>query len=155
MIDARRMKDLTGTAQASTAAPVDTAFALLEAVDAYPTWYPEVVKSVDVVERDGAGVPVRVRTHLHLAMGPITHDFHLLMSVSLERPTLVRLSRVPHEDTDPDRFDVVWRLAAGERTDIRLDLSATLDVPRFLPIGGIGASVARGFVDAAVKRLGG
>jgi hypothetical protein len=147
------MKELRGTAEASVDAPLATVLSLLEAVDAYPSWYPEVVRRVEVVERDGAGPPSRVRAQLHIAQGPIARDFELLMSVAVQRPSTVRLARVPREPTDPERFEVIWRLNGGERTHISLELLANLDVPRFLPLGGIGDSVARGFADAAVRRL--
>ena len=39
-------------------------------------------------------------------------------------------------------------------TQIRLDLAANLDVPRFVPLGGVGDSMADGFVSAATRELG-
>lgn len=147
------MKELRGSAGATVDAPLESALALLEAVDDYPSWYSEVVRAVEVLERDEDGSPARVRTTLHVARGALAHDFELLMAVVVQRPTTVRLTRIPHEPTDAERFEVTWNLHGNGLTRISLDLLANLDVPRFLPIGGIGDSVAQGFVDAAVARL--
>jgi hypothetical protein len=94
-----------------------------------------------------------VQTTLHVAQGPLTRDFDLLMDVTVERPTTVDLSRVPHERSDDERFQVVWRLTEQSGTRIDLELRANLSVPRFVPLGGIGDSVAQGFVTAAVRQL--
>ena len=37
--------------------------------------------------------------------------------------------------------------------EIGLDLAASLDVPRLLPVGGIGEAMAEGFVAAAANQL--
>lgn len=147
------MKELRGAAGATVDAPIERCFELLRAVDAYPGWYPEVVKSVDVVERDAAGEPARVQTTLHLAQGPLSKDFELLMTVTAQRPAMIDLTRIPEERGDDERFQVTWRLSGQNPTRIGLDLLANLSVPRFLPLGGIGDSVAQGFVAAAVRRL--
>src|ERR1022692_2749591 len=76
------MKELRGTATALVPAPLTQCLALVEAVDRYPAWYPDVVRTVEVLERD-----------------------------------------------------------------------ANLDVPRFLPLGGVGDSVAQGFISAASAKL--
>jgi hypothetical protein len=127
---------------------------LLEAVDQYPSWYPEVVKSVDVLERDGRGRPTRARAKLHVERGPLTRDFDLLMNVQVDPAGIVKLSRIPHHGADAERFDVIWRLRGAGPTQIRLDLAADLNVPRFLPLGDVGESLAVGFVNAATRRLG-
>jgi ribosome-associated toxin RatA of RatAB toxin-antitoxin module len=147
------MKELRGAAGAAVEHPIERCYELLRAVDAYPRWYPEVVRSVEVVERDVEGAPAQVQTTLHVAQGPLTRDFDLLMDVTAERPTTVDLSRVPHERGDDERFQVVWRLTEQGGTRIDLELRANLSVPRFVPLGGIGDSVAQGFVTAAVRQL--
>jgi ribosome-associated toxin RatA of RatAB toxin-antitoxin module len=149
------MKELRGTASATVPVPIETALALLEAVDDYPSWYPEVVRNVEVLERRADGPPELVRTTLHVAQGPIARDFELAMDVTVQRPSTVKLSRVPNEANDGERFDVIWHLSQETATRIELELLASLDIPRFLPIGGIGNSVAQGFVTAAVERLSG
>jgi hypothetical protein len=150
------MKELRGTAGAEVNASVENVLALLEAVDAYPSWYPDVVRDVEVLERSADGPPERVRATLHFSQGPIARDFEMLMEVAVQRPTSVTLTRVPHEPGDEERFEVIWNLEPdNDGTRIQLELRANLDVPRFLPVGGIGDSVARGFVSAAVNRLSG
>jgi Polyketide cyclase / dehydrase and lipid transport len=147
------MKDLSGSATATTQATPAQALSLLEAVDHYPDWYPDVVKQVDVLERDAAGHPSQVRTKLHLHYGPLTHDFDLLMDVEIDPPSTVRMSRVPHHHADDERFDVTWHLQGTEAARLRLELVASLSVPRFLPLGGVGDALAAGFVNAAANAL--
>jgi hypothetical protein len=65
----------------------------------------------------------------------------------------VKLSRVPHHGSDGEKFEVNWRVSRGSPSQIGLDLAADLDVPRFLPLGGIGDSLAQGFVSAATRAL--
>ena len=143
------MKELRGAASTLVPAPLDQCLALVEAVDGYPVWYPEVVRSVDVVERDASGLPSRAQTKLHLSVGPVTKDFDLLMAVTVEPAATVKLAKVGGDA----KFDVIWRLSEGEQTRIELDLDASLDVPRFLPLGDVGNSVAQGFISAASAEL--
>ena len=143
------MKELRGTATALVPAPLERCLALVRAVDGYPSWYPDVVRSVEVVERDADGLPSRAQTKLHLTTGPLTKDFDLLMAVTFEPPATVKLAKVGGDA----KFEVLWRLQDGEKTRLTLELDANLDVPRFLPLGGIGDSVAQGFVSAASAEL--
>lgn len=147
------MKELSGTATAAVAAPPEQCLALLAAVDRYPSWYPDVVRAVDVVERDPAGQPTRARAKLHLAQGPLAKDFDLLIAVVVQPPSTVRLTRVPDDPADAERFEVNWHVDAPAHAQIRVELHANLPVPRFLPIGGIGDAVADGFVTAAARAL--
>ncbi len=143
------MKELRGAAATLVPAPLAQCLALVEAVDEYPVWYPEVVRSVEVRERDARGLPNRAQTKLHVSAGPVTKDFDLLMAVTVEPPATVKLTKVGGSA----KFEVVWRLSAGESTRIELELDAGLDVPRFLPLGDVGNSVAEGFVSAASAEL--
>jgi ribosome-associated toxin RatA of RatAB toxin-antitoxin module len=147
------MKDLSGSATAITQASSVKALALLEAVDRYPDWYPDVVKQVDVLERDAGGHPSKVQTKLHVQYGPLSHDFDLVMNVEIDPPSLVRMSRVPHHHADDERFDVTWHLDGSEAARLRVELLASLNVPRFLPLGDVGNSLAAGFVNAAANAL--
>ncbi|HWF52638.1 MAG TPA: SRPBCC family protein [Solirubrobacteraceae bacterium] len=147
------MKDLRGSASGVTAAPVDECVRFFLAVDRYPAWYPEVVRTVEVRERDAEGEPVRARAVLHVTAGPIVKDFDLVLAVALADPRTVELTRVPNHSGDDERFDVTWRLEEGARTTIRLEVEASLSVPRFLPVGGIGDGMATGFVVAAIRAL--
>ncbi len=128
--------------------------ALLEAIDGYPTWTPDVVKEAEVLERDFDGHPTRARAKLHVERGPLTRDFNLLFEVDVDPGATVALRRVPHEASDKERFDVTWRLSGGHSTRIELQLAANLNVPRFVPLGGVGDAMAADLVSAARRALG-
>jgi ribosome-associated toxin RatA of RatAB toxin-antitoxin module len=143
------MKDLHGAASQRVPASLAQCLALVQAVDEYPQWYPDVVRSVEVLERGTDGMPSRVQTTLHVSVGPVTKDFDLPMAVTHTPPGTVTLAKVGGNA----RFDVVWHLSEGQNTLIELELDASVDVPRFLPLGDVGSSVAQGFVSAASAEL--
>ena len=147
------MKELHGSAHAAVDATPEEAITLLEAVDRYPEWHPEVVQEVEVLAGNDAGHPTRVRTKLHMARGPLVKDFNLVMSVASDGRRQVRLTKVQDAHSGPEQFEVTWLVEDTGPTLIRLDLSASLDVPRFLPVGGVGDGLAEGFVAAAIKEL--
>jgi ribosome-associated toxin RatA of RatAB toxin-antitoxin module len=146
------MAELRGSATDLVAAPLAECFAFVQAVDRYPSWHPDVVREVEVLERDAEGRPHRVRTKLHVARGPLVKDFDLILAMIAEPPEGLKLTRVSDHPSDQS-FDVAWRLREGARTRMTIDLSANLNVPRFLPLGGIGDSMAEGFVQAAKDAL--
>jgi ribosome-associated toxin RatA of RatAB toxin-antitoxin module len=146
------VKDLSGTASELVSAPLEQCLALVQAVDRYPEWYPEVVRSVEVVQRDPQDVPVKARTNLHVGIGPVAKNFDLVFAIVAEPPGTVKLTKVTDEPSER-RFDVTWELTAGARTRITVKLHARLDVPRFLPLAGVGDTLARGFVTAASREL--
>jgi ribosome-associated toxin RatA of RatAB toxin-antitoxin module len=146
------MRELHGRATQLVAASIEECFALLIAVDRYPDWYPETVRDVQVLDRAPGGEPSRVRTNLHVARGPLVKDFDLLMVVDAQAPMTVKLTRVSDTRSD-QRFEVAWALRDGERTQIAVDLYASLNVPRFLPLGGVGDALAEGFVEAAGRAV--
>ena len=147
------MKELTGHAEGTTPASPEACVALFTNVDRYPSWYPDVVKEVEVLERDDQGRPTQAHTKLHVQHGPITRDFDLTMAVEVDPAGTVKLSRIPHHGSDGEKFEVAWRVSGASPTRIAVDLAANLDVPRFLPLGGIGDSIAQGFVSAATREL--
>jgi hypothetical protein len=148
------VKELHGTAGASVAAPVEECFALLEALDRYPSWYPEVVREAEVLDRDDVGHPTKARTTLHVAHGPLIKDFHLVLAIRIERPTMVKLTRIAHDPSDPEQFEVTWRIEhTVDATRISLALDANLSVPRLVPLGSVGDAMAQGFVGAALREL--
>lgn len=147
------MKELHGAASATVDAPAAACIALFEAVDKYPEWHPDVVQEVNVLERADDGHPTRVHTKLHLARGPLVKDFNLVLSVASDGSRQVKLTKVRDRDSGPEQFDVTWRVQDAGGTRIQLELGASLDVPRFLPVGGVGDAMAEGFVAAAVKAL--
>jgi hypothetical protein len=148
------MKELTGSAVAATDASPERCLEFLEAIDAYPTWHPQVIRQAEVLERDAQGRPTKARCKLHVELGRLKHDFNLVMAVTVDPAGMVKLSRIPHQPTDPERFDVTWRVSGGNPgTRIRLDLAANLNVPRVVPLGGVGDTLAQGMVSAAARAL--
>jgi ribosome-associated toxin RatA of RatAB toxin-antitoxin module len=149
------VKELHGTASAQVRAQPRQCLELLATVERYPSWYPEVVRRVEVLERRPDGTASRAHTTLHVAHGPLAKDFELLMSVDIDAASSVRLTRIPHDDRDSETFAVVWRIGqAGDGTRIELALDAHLSVPRLIPTGPIGGAMATGFVQAAARALG-
>lgn len=149
-----RMKELHGTASGLVAASIEDCLELLAAVDRYPHWYPDVVRAVEVRQRDDEGHPTSAMTTLHVSAGPLVRDLRLLLSIRADRPGTVKLTRVPHDPSDAERFQVTWLLEQRAGTRIQLKLDANLSVPRLVPLGGIGDSMAKGFVSAAARALG-
>jgi hypothetical protein len=150
------MKELRGTATALPGASRSECIGFLAAVERYPSWYPEVVRSIDVLERDAGGNPSKVHAVLHLARGPLVRDFELVLAVDVAQPDAVALSRIANDASDRERFEVRWRvLSDGDSsTDLLLlELEASLSVPRLLPLGGVGDAIAGGFVTAANRAL--
>jgi len=146
------MREINGTATAVVPASLEAVLELLGAVERYPEWHPDVVRSVEVLESDSDDRPLTVQTKLHVSTGPFSHDFNLTMDVDVDARGTVKLSKVKSKDSD-QQFDVVWRLRKDDGTRIELDLAASLDVSRFLPLGSVGDSLAEGFVAAAVDAL--
>jgi Polyketide cyclase / dehydrase and lipid transport len=153
MYRASAMKDLHGSARSGVPASPERAIALFEAVDRYPSWYPDVVQEVTVLERAQNGRPSRVETTLHVARGPIVKDFHLVLAVTSDGRSEVKLARVPQASSGDEQFEAAWRVREASGTEIALHIAASLDVPRFLPVGGIGDAMAEGFVAAAANEL--
>jgi hypothetical protein len=146
------VRDLHGTASELVAAPVENCVALLAAIDAYPDWYPGGVREVEVLERNAAGQPTRVLTVLHVEVVGFDKDFHLTMTVKVDPGGRVALNKVKADSSDPP-FDVVWHISEHEGTLIRLDLDTALPLSRFVPLGGVGNSIAKSFVSAARDAL--
>lgn len=143
------MKELSGTATVSVAASAAECLDLLAAVDRYPQWHPEVVKRAEVLQRNPAGEPVRARATVRVALGPLTRDLELAVEVQRSAQA-VRLIRMPNEPSDPERFEVRWHAQPeGGRSELAVALLARLEVPRLLPLGGLGETLAQGFADAA------
>jgi Polyketide cyclase / dehydrase and lipid transport len=147
------MKQLSGSSAADVSASTEECMKVLAAVERYPDWYPEVVRRVEVLERDAYGQATKAKTSLHVAYGPVTRDFELTLDVQVRQPDIVRLVRIPHEPSDDERFEVNWRVRDAATRRIELELGAALPVPRFLPVGGIGDAIAQGFVGAAVSAV--
>lgn len=147
------MKRLAGHAAAESGATPADCFELLAAVDRYPVWNPEVVRGAEVLERADDGSPTKARAKLHAEVGPVVKDFDLLLAVSTDRPRAVTLTRISDDRGDQEEFRVGWTVAQGPPTRIELRLDANLSVPRFVPVIGVGDSLAKEFVTAAVRAL--
>jgi hypothetical protein len=147
------MKHLEGSAEADVDVPIEDCLALLAALDAYPSWYPDVVSEVQVLEHGDDGLPLRAETKLHLSYGPVSRDLDLLLAVRVHRPDLVQLTHVPRGQSSGTSFDATWRLEDHAGTHLKLELDATMPVPRLVPLGGVGDAFAAGFMQAAVERL--
>jgi ribosome-associated toxin RatA of RatAB toxin-antitoxin module len=146
------MRALHGTASEVVAAPPGRCLALVAAIDTYPDWYAEGVREVEVLERDEAGQPTRALTVLHVEMAGFNRDFHLTMDVEVDPGGRVALRKVKADSSDPP-FDVVWNISEQDGTVIELELDTALPVPRLVPLGGAGDSIARSFVAAARRAL--
>lgn len=148
------MKTLHGAATGPVAASAEQCLALLADVERYPSWYPDVVRRVDVLESGADGHAELVEVLLRVAHGPLAREFDLTMAVEVCPPVAVRLSRIPHGPSDREEFAVIWRIEE-DRGEVRLqvELEASLAVPRLLPLGGIGNAVAEGFLAAAADSL--
>lgn len=145
------MKELKGSATTAVQATPEECIAVLAAVDRYPTWYPDFIREVEVLERDAAGMPRRASTTVHLAVGPLANDYSFEVTIKVQRSAVI-LVRVPNEPSDDEHLEVHWRVKPRE---LGVKVAARLDVPRFLPVGGAGESVAQGFVEAARRVVDG
>jgi hypothetical protein len=147
------VKHLHGEAQAGVDVPIEECATFLADLEAYPDWYPDVVREVEVVESGDDGLPLRAETKLHLAYGPVSRDLELLLAVRVSRPGLVQLTHVPRGPSSGASFDATWRLEDRAGTRLELELDATMPVPRLVPLGGVGDAFASGFMRAAVAGL--
>ncbi|HWD64689.1 MAG TPA: SRPBCC family protein [Solirubrobacteraceae bacterium] len=149
------MKDLAASASGRTHASVDDAYGLLSDFESYPDWFPEGVKSIQVLERYPDGHASRLQARLHTSSGPVQRDFDMEMTTTLRATELVELKRVAHEKRDREEMVVSWRLNSGPQTLVAVDLRAKLDLPGFLPVGGLAQGMADRFLQAALRRLNG
>lgn len=127
---------------------------MLAAVNRYPCWYPRLIREAEVLERDAGGEPTLARATVHLALGPVVHDIHLVLAVAVERGQRVTMNQVPHREGE-ERFELGWRVEPGSPASLHLELSARVDFPRFVPVAALGGQLAQGFVDAASRELDG
>jgi len=149
------MKQLYATAGATTSASLERCFEFLSAIEGYPRWYPSRIVEAEHLDHDAAGLPTRARAILHFAHGPLAKQFPVNLSVITRHLHSVELRRLPEHPKDDEQLSVAWRLFDGALARrIEVELRAHLAVPRFLPVGGMAESIAKGFVDAATGALG-
>jgi Polyketide cyclase / dehydrase and lipid transport len=142
------VRELRASAEALLEAGPAECLALLADVGAYPDWCPDTVVRAEDLE-DG-----RARVTLRLGRGPLAGRFDELMTLRVDPDAReVRLERVPHDAADPERLEVTWRIGNGPPTRLELRLTAALELPRLVPLGGMAESVAQGLVAAASRAL--
>ena len=147
------MKELQGWATAELEVAPEACFELLAAIERYPAWF-EVVREVEILEPEQNGTPGIARAALHVPQSPFGTDFELFMAVQTERPVAITLTRVPDGPRDPDRLELVWRLAGAGSTQLELEFDAAASfVPSFLPVGGAGDAIAQAAIEAACDAL--
>jgi ribosome-associated toxin RatA of RatAB toxin-antitoxin module len=148
----RSTREFHGEAAEVVAARQDACLALVAAVDHYPDWCPDVIREVEVLDLGANGQPANVRMSMHVARGGLSRDFDLFLSVVVEPPGSVRLTRNTDHPTNQE-FTATWTLQPDTSTRIALELDAKLRVPSYIPAGGIGDQIAEAFVSAASRRL--
>jgi ribosome-associated toxin RatA of RatAB toxin-antitoxin module len=147
------MKQLSASASAETSASRERCFALVCAIERYPSWYPETVTAAEVTERDGDGLPTHARVDLHVAHGFLVRNFKLDVAVQTRRLESVEMSRIPHRPGDREELAVGWALVGDGPTRIEVRMRASLSIPGLVPVGGLAESVANGFLSAALNAL--
>lgn len=145
-------REFYGQAAEVVAAPQEDCFALVAAIDRYPDWCPDIVRKVDVLDRAAGGQPSRVRMRMHVVWGPVSREFDLFLAVVIEPPGSVQVTRVTDHPTNQE-FNATWQLRPCGSTRVGLRLRAKLRVPQYVPAGGIGDTIAQGFVTAACRAL--
>jgi hypothetical protein len=75
------MRDLRVNASAPVAASPEACTQLLAAIDRYPGWYPRLIREAEVLERNAGGAPALARATVHLALGPVVHEVHLVLAI--------------------------------------------------------------------------
>lgn len=153
------MKEINGKAEATLDAPAAEVLALVAAVDRYPEWHPDVVRQVEVIDRDRAhgGQPDEVRVTLRVpVLGGLGPDREMLMAVEAEAEAeagRVTLRRRPYDERDREQLEAVWTIEGDRPTQLSLTVEAQLDVPGLVPLGAVGDTLAGGFVEAAARRF--
>ena len=147
------MKEVQGRATAKLDVPPEDCYELLAAIERYPAWF-EMVREVEILEAERNGTPGRVRAAVHVPKSPFGKDFELFMAVRTERPVTITLTRLPQGQSDPDRLELIWRVAGEVSTELELEFEAAASfVPGFLPLGDAGDAVARAAIEAARDAL--
>jgi ribosome-associated toxin RatA of RatAB toxin-antitoxin module len=147
------MKELQGRASAELKIAPEKCFKLLSALERYPAWF-EVVREVEILETEHNGTPGMARAQLYVPQSPFGTDFELFLSVRTEASKTVTLTRVPVGPGDPDRLELIWRVAGNRTTQLELEFDAAASfVPSFLPVGGAGDVIAQAALDAARTAL--
>ena len=149
------MKQLQGSASAEIELPVEDCFALLVSIDRYPAWF-EVVREVEILDREPDGRARLARVELHVPHSPFGTRFSFMVAVEAERPEAMQLTKLPDGPADVDRLELTWRMRENGWTEIEFEFDAVVSfVPGYLPVGGAGDVIAEAILDAATTALAG
>lgn len=147
------MKEIQGRARGALDAAPEDCFELVAAVEEYADWF-EFVREVEMLEAELDGTPGLARATLYVPQSPFGQDFELVVAVRTEPPGTVTLTRVPHDASDEDRLEVIWRVDGGDWTELELEFDAAASfLPAFFPVGDVGDAIARAAIDAARAAL--
>jgi ribosome-associated toxin RatA of RatAB toxin-antitoxin module len=146
------MRELSATATGVSTTPIERCYLHLLDVERYPEWYPDGVRSVEVLERGADGVPTRIDAVLAAVAGPLRKEFPVRLALE-QQPTRIALARIADERGDHELLTIAWQLRelGQAETEVIVELGARLDVPIFLPIDPIAREVANGFLQAALQ----
>lgn len=150
LCDSAPVKEIRGSASAEVAAPVERSYELLAGVDRYGEWNGDLVRELEVLDRD----PLRIRAVIHVKQSPLMKNFELRLVVHAQ-PHVVHIERLPNEPTDPEALELAWQVASadgGSRID--LEFAAVVSfAPAFLPLHGVGDLLANRLLSSAVAAL--
>lgn len=149
------MKEISGSASAIARASAQECYALLAAVQRYGEWNGDLFRELEVLQRK----PLRVRAIVDAKAAPFLRTIELTVVVHTDPPHAVRITRIPNEPSDPEQLELLWRVdhdsdSSATRIDLQIVALAS-SVPRFVPLGGIGNTIARKLLASATEALGG
>ncbi len=147
------MKEIQGRARAALDVPPEDCFELVAAVEDYAEWF-EFVSEVEMLEAEVDGTPGLARATLYVPQSPFGQHFELVVSVRTGPEGTVTLTRVPHDTSDQDRLEVIWRVDGEDWSELELEFDAAASfVPAFFPVGDAGDAIAHAAIDAARAAL--
>ncbi len=136
-------------------APLATCFAVLAAVDRYPSWS-EFVREVVDVECDDHRRPSRAHVVVHVPQSPFGKRFEFDVAIRTVPPRAVHVTRLPNTPADADQLSLSWSLSDDGGTRVVLEFSASVSfLPGLVPLPGVGDLIAGTLLEDAASRLGG
>jgi Polyketide cyclase / dehydrase and lipid transport len=148
------MKHLDGRASSVVSAPLVTCFAVLAAVDRYPSWS-EFVREVVAVEHDDHGRPSRAHVVVEVPRSPFGKRFEFDVAIRTAPLRSVHVTRLPNTPVDADQLSLSWSLFEDRGTRVVLEFSASASfLPGLVPLPGVGDLIAGTLLKDAAPRLG-
>jgi len=145
------VKELQGSASTEIELPPEDCFALLASIDLYPGWF-EVVRDVEVLEREPGGLPSLARVELHVPQSPFGTEFSFTVAVHANHPESMRFVKLADGPADRDRLEISWRMRENAVTEIDFEFDAAMSfVPGYLPVGSVGDAIAEAILGAATN----